>query len=232
MNETQTHTVHIPASTLSYSMGIKPDIAMGATMQNQMHSQMMHSLYAALTGIGTPGNVPDGAKTVLRVYNGNMVADVCNDSKVTRSNVLMPDIVDVSIVEANGVKKVVFVKFADGTVQKSVLSDDDTFSLEQGISICVTKKLFDMRTGNGSSLYNKIISRGLKVYGNAQKEKAKQIADAAEKKAKADKAVAKKRAKRLKREAAAREAQIEIQKEAYLRAMRENNSTSQDVASC
>lgn len=232
MNEAQTHTVHIPASALSYSMGIKPDIAMGTAMQNQMHNQMMHSLYAALTGIGTPGNVPDGAKTILRVYNGNIVADVCNDNKVTRSNVLMPDIVDVSIVEANGVKKVVFVKFADGTVQKSVLSDDDTFSLEQGISICVTKKLFDMRTGNGSSLYNKIISRGLKVYGNTQKEKAKQLADAAEKKAKADKIVAKKRAKRLKREATAREAQIEIQKEAYLRAMRENNSTSQDVASC
>lgn len=228
MNETQTHTVHIPASAYPYTMSMKPDIAGHDTMNNHI----MHSLYAALTGIGTPGNVPNGAKTVLRVYNGNMVADVCNDNKVTRSNVLMPDIVDVSIVEANGVKKVVFVKFADGTVQKSVLSDDDTFSLEQGISICVTKKLFDMRTGNGSSLYNKIISRGLKVYSNTQNEKAKQLADAAEKKAKANKAVAKKRAKHLKREAAAREAQIEIQKEAYLRAMRENNSTSQDVASC
>lgn len=228
MNEAQTHTVHIPASAYPYTMSMKPDIA----AHDAMNNHIMHSLFAALTGIGTPGDVPEGAKTVLRVYNRNMVADVCENNKVAHSNVLMPDIVDVSIVEANGVKKVVFVKFSDGTVQKAVLSDDDTFSLEQGISICVTKKLFDMKAGNGSSLYNKVISRGLKVYSNTQKEKAKQIADAAEKKAKVDKAVAKKRAKRLKREAAAREAQIEIQKEAYLRAMRENNSTSQDVASC
>lgn len=42
----------------------------------------------------------------------------------------MPDIVDVQTIEKDGEVKVVTVYFADGTNEKAVLSDEDTYSLE------------------------------------------------------------------------------------------------------
>ena len=51
-------------------------------------------------------------------------------------------------------------------MKKAVLAVNDEFSLEQGISICVTKKLFSMKTeNNGSSVYNKIVEKyGCRYY--------------------------------------------------------------------
>ena len=46
--------------------------------------------------------------------------------------------------DIKGVKEydgAVVVTFADGTKTKAVLDDEDFYSLEQGISICITKKL-------------------------------------------------------------------------------------------
>ena len=66
--------------------------------------------------------------------------------------------------------KIVCVDFADGTTEKAVLSEGDTFSLEQGVSICITKKLLSEKSLSGNSLYNKIIQKALKIYDNKQKE--------------------------------------------------------------
>lgn len=116
-------------------------------------------------------------------------------------------IADVNIIVPN---KVVEVTFMDGDKQKAVCQEPDVFSLEQAISICITKHLL-----GGASAYNKAIREGVKLY-NKQLETEKMIKEEEER-------IAKRRAKKaayMKRKAEKkREEQIEIQKEAYIRAM-------------
>lgn len=128
------------------------------------------------------------------------------------------EIKDVNIIVPD---KVVEVTFADGTKEKSVCQKPDTFSLESAISICISKKIM-----GGSGAYNNAVKRGMKVY---EEKLNKEAAEKAE-----QERIEKKRTKRLaykerraakraeeeaKRKAQEKEEQIEIQKEAYLRAM-------------
>jgi hypothetical protein len=126
---------------------------------------------------------------------------------------------DVNIIVEN---KVVEVTFTDGDKQKSVCREPDVFSLEMAISICIAKHVL-----GGSSSYNKAVHNGLKCYENKLK---KENAEAKEKerihKRKAKLAAYKKR-KAEKR----KEEQIETQKEAYLRALRDFNKELSE-ASC
>jgi len=143
--------------------------------------------------------------------NGEVVYDV------------MPKIIDVEVIN----DCVVNVYFADGTMEKAVTCEGDTFALDDGIAICVAKKLLSMRTGNystGSSLFNKIVRHGVRFYETKMTELDKKAEAEAAHTAKIAKLMAKKKAKRERREAMERERQIEIQKEAYLRAMREYNA--------
>lgn len=116
-------------------------------------------------------------------------------------------IVDINILVPN---KVVEVTFMDGDKQKAVCQEPDVFSLEQAISICLTKHLL-----GGSGAYNKAVKNGIKVYQDKQKD---EVAAKAE-----EERIAKRRAKKaayMERKAEKkREEQIEIQKEAYVRAM-------------
>ena len=102
--------------------------------------------------------------------------------------------------------------FADNTKTVAVLHDEDDFNLEQGISICITKKLLG---DDGGAIYNKLIRKALKVM--EQNEKAEKATKEKEevvrqrKKAAAD--------KRNKKKAKKRDEQIEIQKEAFVRAI-------------
>lgn len=179
--------------------------------------------------------MPDGAKTQIRSETGcgdtkNLWADVAGeDGCVKASFRMMTDIVDVSIIENGGKKKVVVVAFGDGTAQKAVLCDNDEFSLEQGISVCVTKHLLDHGTGHGSSLYNKVIDRGLKVYKNRIKAEETKAREAAEEKARRERKLAKKREKSAKRAAAKREDQINILSAAIQRAFSNINGTSDEA---
>ena len=122
------------------------------------------------------------------------------------------DIVDVNILVEN---KVVEVTFADGTKQKSVCMEPDTFSLETAIAVCVSKKLI-----GGTKNYNDAVRRGVKFYENKQKnqKELEELQKHIEEKR------AKRRAKKQKRaeERAAKERkeQIAIQTEAYIRALR------------
>lgn len=142
---------------------------------------------------------------------------------------IMPNVVDVTVLN----NRVVVVSFADSTETKAVLSEDDTFSVEQGIAICMMKKLIQMVFGNNcASVYNKLVEIGMNVYDNklADIEKKKKAeAEEAERSAKRYAKAQRRKAKRAERIKAAqdaeREAQIEIQKEAYLRAMREYNTS-------
>lgn len=81
----------------------------------------------------------------------------------TSSSGMSRRIVDVNIIVPN---KVAEVKFLDGDKQKVVCQEPDTFSLEQAISICLTKHLL-----GGTSAYNKAIKNGIKVYEDRQKMK-------------------------------------------------------------
>ena len=93
-----------------------------------------------------------------------------------------------------------------------VTSSVDTFTVEQGISVCVTKKLLGEE---GSSIYNKLINRGLKVI-----KKNKKAAEDAEKKKEADKKARElKKARAERRKAKKREENISTQAEAIKRAI-------------
>ena len=179
--------------------------------------------------------MPHKSKTVVRASTGldgkiNLYADIANNQGyVGEVKFLMNDIVDVSVIENGGEKKVVVVTFGDGSTQKAVLCDNDEFSLEQGISICVTKHLLDHGTGHGSSLYNKVIDRGLKVYKNRIKAEEIKAREAAEEKARRERKLAKKREKSAKRAAAKREDQINILSAAIQRAFSNINGTSDEA---
>lgn len=149
----------------------------------------------------------DGVKFA---YNPHMPFSITSD-------IVIPRIEDVQSIN----NKVVIVKFADGTTEKAVLSDDDTFSLEQGISICITKKILnkELKGANGGSAYNKLVDYGLKVYKDKEKNAKKKAEDEKKAKEAEQKRIEKIRKKREKRKAKLREEQIEIQAEAYRRAM-------------
>ena len=108
----------------------------------------------------------------------------------------------------------VIVYFADGTKTKAVISKNDIGSVETGVSICLFKKLLGE---NGHAIYNRLIDYAMDVY-NGTDERSKYIAECKANIEKERTAIEKRRKKREKRE---RERQIEVQKEAYLRAMRE-----------
>lgn len=79
---------------------------------------------------------------------------------------ILPDIKDVKEIH-NEHGHLIVVYFADNTSEKAVLHPEDSFNFEQGVSICITKKLLsDLTYGNGSSIYNKLIKHCLKVYKN------------------------------------------------------------------
>ena len=125
----------------------------------------------------------------------------------------IPAIKDVNILVEN---KVVEVTFEDKTKEKAVCLEPDTFDLERAISICLAKKVM-----GGSSTYNNAVKKGLKVYDDKLKH---EIAEKEEKerieKKRAKLKVYKQRRKERK-VAEEKERQIEIQKEAYIRAMKE-----------
>lgn len=134
---------------------------------------------------------------------------------------LMSAIEDVQVLN----DRVIMVKFSDDTTEKAVLDESDTFSVEQGIAICLTKKLLSTLTrGNGGSVYNKLVEYGVKTYEAIEAHKAEVAKEKTEKAAKAKRDAEKAQRKKERKAAEQREADIEIQKEAYLRAMRELNA--------
>lgn len=151
---------------------------------------------------------PEVKSTLTKNNKDKLCATFYKDGFKTSTKELIPDIKDV-IVHNNCV---VIVEFTDGTSEKAVLHPEDHFSVEQGISICIVKKLV-----GGSSIYNKLIDRAVKVMINNDAERTKkQIEEEARKERKK-----KNDEKKARRKAAKREEYIETQKEAYVRALRE-----------
>ena len=155
-----------------------------------------------------PPEVSPNTKSRLVERDGKLVAIYYKDGYKTGEKVIMPAITGVEVVQ-----NTIIMRFADKTKTKATFDTDGEFSLEDGISVCITKKLLGQE---GSSLYNKLIEKALKT-------KAKNEADAAKAQQEAEEAKrrkAKYQAQREKKKQRKREEAIAIQAEAYARAMR------------
>lgn len=140
-----------------------------------------------------------------------------NQSVILNNNFLIPEIAKIDVKNDT----VVIMTFSDGTTEKAVTSPDDTFSLEQGISICLTKKLLSSLTGgNGSNAYNRLLHRAMKFYENEQAKAVKAENDEKLEKERSEKLAAKRAKRKAKYEAKKREREISVQAEAYARALR------------
>lgn len=131
----------------------------------------------------------------------------------------VPEIIDVKTIN----NKVVIVTFIDGTQTKAVCDKDDTFNLEVGIGICITKRLMSDDEQTGNSMFNKTIKNALKVMKrNEQLKKACEEAEEEEKRI-ADKIKRKKEKRAEKR----RQKKIQMMADAILLADKmktENNN--------
>lgn len=114
---------------------------------------------------------------------------------------IMPEISDVRhIINKDNIIGVE-IKFADNTKQKAICSPNDTFNLEQGISICLFKKILEdglvavnsVNKGRGTSIYNKLVNHALKVMERRIKAEEKAKKEEAKKKEKEQRFIEKKR---------------------------------------
>lgn len=141
----------------------------------------------------------ENAKNIM-VANDRIIVSVKNGEYSDSIHRIMPDITNVKVIE-NGKTRITQVFFADGTSEKAVLDEDDIYSYDIGISICITKKLLsDKSSGQGGSLYNKIISRAKKIAYKKQEEEAKRQADECAEKIRYERRVEKKKKKRERKE--------------------------------
>lgn len=133
-------------------------------------------------------------------------------TSVKDSCYIMPEISDVRHITNKNDVIGVEIKFADNTKQKAICSPNDTFNLEQGITICLFKKILEnglvavnsLCKGRGTSIYNKLVNHALKVMERRIKAEEKAKKEEAEKKEKEQRFIEKKRradARRAKREA-------------------------------
>ena len=175
---------------------------------------------------------PDETRTVLSLNdNGQLMVQRCENGRGKRPHVLMPDFKKISVYkDDHDNMRAVRIEFVDGTKTTASVHDDDVFSLEHGISICIAKRILDEIVRNsGHQVYNKLVRRAAKFYAKQQKaEQREKEAKAAEKRSEENRKLKKlRREERMKKnaldaEALAREEIIEIQKEAFLRAIRQH----------
>lgn len=133
------------------------------------------------------------------------------------------EITDIQLIRQDGEPIGTIVTFADGKKEKAVctLADRPLFSIEQGVTICLCKKLL-----GSSAAYNRTIQNAMRSYHAQEKAEAERKAREEEAKALAQRRADKNKRRHEKRDQARREREIEIQKEAYLRALREMQQES------
>lgn len=117
--------------------------------------------------------------------------------------------------------RVVKVTFDDGSFTKSVCQENDIFDLDVGITVCLMKKMLDDGKGNGTRIYNDIIRDAHKLINDKENEKIEKQTEKEKRKKKAHKAMMKKQAKKMK----VKEEAIDIQKQAFVRALQETGMT-------
>lgn len=117
-------------------------------------------------------------------------------------------------------EKVVIVEFSDGTKEKAICDDEDKFSLETGIEVCVLKKML-----GGKKNYNKYISAAVDLYNNKEKKAQLEKEEKERIARKREKEIARKK-RRIERKIAE---DIQLKKEAFLLAIKEFNDNTTSI---
>lgn len=112
----------------------------------------------------------------------------------------------------NGVA--VKVSFKDGTFTKSVAESVEDFDLYTGVAFCLFKKFLG---GNGHKNFNKMMRTAMKKIDEQEENKKKEEDEKKRQNEKRKKLIMKKKAKKMKE----KEEAIDIQKQGYLRALKE-----------
>ena len=144
--------------------------------------------------------------TKLDIKDKKIYVNRYKDGFQKSSTYLIPDITDIKVYP-----NTVVVIFADKTKTAAVLDAEDAFNLEQGISICITKRLLGE---DGSAIYNKLIKRAFKI--KKQNDQAVEKANKAAEAEKERREIA--RIRHEKKQLRKREKEIETYKEAIVRA--------------
>lgn len=169
---------------------------------------------------------------------GLLVVERYMDGKKIGSYNIMPDIMNVrEYNDDNGNPCAIYLDFADGTSTCAARRDTDVFSFEHGVTICIAKKLLDKLTGDlGNQTYNKIVRRVCKLHDQIIKDEEEALKEQQAYEYKLNKLAEKKRKRIAKREAEMleeenqlREHFIEIQKEAFVRALKECGLNGDDL---
>lgn len=116
------------------------------------------------------------------------------------------DIVDYKILNE---KAILFV-FADGTTVTTVCSEEDKYNLEEAINVAICKKKF-----GGTSEYNNAIRKGIKQVKAIDLKREREAAEQKE----LERRRAKRLERKLRRKEAKRQEQIDIQAEAFYKAL-------------
>jgi hypothetical protein len=170
---------------------------------------------------------PKDAKNLLVTKEKRLKVKNCKDGFVDSTKDIMPDIKNVSV-SVDGINStVIFVTFTDGKTEKAILDPDDDFSLEHGLTIIMLEKLLSDKGVDGKSVHNKLVKYAMKFYKHQEDERIKAEELKKTEKEKRKRIEEKIRNRKAKKARAEREYQIEIQKEAYLRAMRELNKETE-----
>lgn len=140
-----------------------------------------------------------------------VVAKFYKDGFFTDNKYLIPAIKSVEVFNENTVK----VTFVNGNVQKATAQNGDTFSFEDGLLRCIVKEMIGKE---GSSLLNKLIAYGTKVYKDAEEDKYKRAKEEEEKRITSEKNYKKAKAHWAKKREMEREKRIQEMAEAIIRA--------------
>lgn len=108
--------------------------------------------------------------------------------------------------------------FTDGTIMTATAHGDDVYDPYTGVMVCIFKYMF------GDNTYLNMIRGWIKKAEKAKAEKEKEEKRIAEEKEIRERQAKKNAARKLLRKEARREEEIEMQKEAYLRAMKEKDA--------
>ena len=92
-----------------------------------------------------------------------LVADWRGATKHQTPHGIDPEVADVTAVN----DKVTIVTFTDGTQEKAICREGDTFSIETGVTICLMKRILRLMfekfgEKSGTNLYNNMLRKALK----------------------------------------------------------------------
>ena len=170
------------------------------------------------TAAEIPGEFPEESRTKF-INNGYDIDIWFKKSEDEFDLDFFPAIKEIDVDEG----KSVVVTWCDDSVAKAEIRGDDQYSLEQGLSICVGKKMAEELYGDGyGSLYNKLVNYALKAYKRQEKDRAKKAEEEAELKAIRERKLERKKSKKEAALKAQREETVSLMAEALKRAFGEN----------